>query len=190
MFNIGPQVGPPTKNLNVGKLRILKEQKWGPDHPEIIFGGSWANCSSGTSCQKRNVEWRPFKLVALFTFSYQVRLVGGWCGVGIIFPSLDLVIELVLLDLVIELFLLKALEDNRPNGCLPPCNWEAYQAYLKQLIRISSTIKSTTSSQAPSYASLKLRPSHLLTGVKCGTTSVAKNADEYGIMWQHTGCFF
>ena len=40
MFNIGPQVGPPTKNLNVGKLRILKEQKCGPDHPEIIFGGS------------------------------------------------------------------------------------------------------------------------------------------------------
>ena len=38
-----------------------------------------------------------------------------------------------------------------------------------------------TSSQAPSYASPKLRPSHLLTylltGVKCRATSVAKNSD-------------
>ena len=73
---------------------------------------------------------------------------GGFCGVGI-FPSSDrvielilsdLVMELVLLDLVIELFLLKALEHNRPKRCLPPCNWEAYQAYLKQLIRMSSAI--------------------------------------------------
>ena len=32
-----------------------------------------------------------------------------------------------------------------------------------------------TSSQAPSYASPKLRPTDLLTGVKCRATNVAKN---------------
>ena len=35
--------------------------------------------------------------------------------------------------------------------------------------------KEETSSQAPSYASPKLRLTYLLTGVRCRATSVAKN---------------
>ena len=44
------------------------------------------------------------------------------------------------------------------------------------------TAPRATSSQAPGYASAKLWPSHLLTGVKCRATSVAKNATV--IIWR------
>ena len=50
-----------------------------------------------------------------------------------------------------------------------------------------------TSSKAPSYASSKLsptdRPSHLLTGVKCRATSVAKNVGEPKLWFGHVLLF-
>ena len=44
----------------------------------------------------------------------------------------------------------------------------------------SLSFRETTSSQAPSYASPKLRLTESLTGVKCRATSVAKNLSLQG----------
>ena len=46
---------------------------------------------------------------------------------------------------------------------------------------LQMNIFTKTSSQAPSYASSKLRPTDLLTGVKCRATSVAKNNSYNGL---------
>ena len=57
-----------------------------------------------------------------------------------------------------------------PNTCK---NWYVHiQMQKSNIIRPLNTCK--TSSQAPSYASPKLWISHLLTGVRCRATSVAK----------------
>ena len=30
---------------------VVSKWNWPPDHPDRIFGGSWANCGSGTTCR-------------------------------------------------------------------------------------------------------------------------------------------
>ena len=56
--------------------------------------------------------------------------------------------------------------------------WNAYYEYSKNKIQKLEGVlveQIQTSSQAPSYASPKLRLTDLLTGVSCRATSVAKN---------------